>query len=66
MHLVSTVLLDAPGLLHRLPRRHRNAAALRPDGFAAWFAVFLCGQWHNFDANTLTSFKVWTAEVSGG
>ena len=37
-----------------------------PVDFAAWFAVFLCGQWHNFDANTLTSFKVWTAEVSGG
>ncbi|HPX36724.1 MAG TPA: transglutaminase family protein [Mycobacterium sp.] len=63
-----------------------------PMDFAAWFEVFLGGQWHTFDArnnvprigrvliargrdaadvalsntfgeNTLTSFKVWTAEI---
>ena len=63
--------------------------------FAAWFEVFLGGQWHTFDARnntprigrvliargrdaadvalsnafgpaTLTSFRVWTDEVSTG
>ena len=44
-------LAEHPGpLLHRLPRRHRRAAAAFPMDFSAWFEVYLGGRWHAFDA----------------
>ena len=45
-------LHEHPGaLLHRLPRRHRRAAAVPgPMDFAAWFEAYLDGRWHVFDA----------------
>ena len=38
---------EHPGaLLHRLPRRHRHAAAVAARDFAAWFEAYLGGRWH--------------------
>ena len=41
-------------LLHRLPRRHRRAAALRPDGFRRLVRGLPRRHWYTFDARNNT------------
>jgi hypothetical protein len=43
-------LHEYPGaLLHRLPERHRDAAAICAGRFAGWFEACLGGRWFTFD-----------------